>query len=558
MDSRLLLYCNTIRFLRPVQMAGQLVKPLVMKSAPSVKEYRGSVRKGLKTVIPVLDLDPEYLARFDLENLQRSVFFLLNETHAVDISVWKADASPLWNFHLHYFEYAIALAARYSQTNDSRFYWKFRELVRGWIAANPAGRGDAWHPYTISMRLPNWCICFDLFGGIFQQDDGFRDEVRQSMYAQYQVLLKRQELWQLGNHYLENLKTIVFCSCLFNEPAVLEPYTRRLLREIEEEILPDGMHFERSLLYHKIVLEDMLRIAYWLKQTNRPQLRRLIPVIQKMVSALASLENGMGRTPLFNDAGDGSAKTSAALIRAAKELFDLAPVLSDAFIHSGYYKIYDGSAALMFDAGEIGPPYMAGHGHCDCLSFELSLGGEPLFVNSGTYAYQGPLRGYFRSTPAHNTLTIGGREQSECWGEHRVARRISHVRAEKSGQRIIGAYQNSHGDLHTRVVFLAGRSLSVLDATGTRPGQDVHSYLHIAPHFSLVPCGSLFQVMMEQAPVCTILAVDCTAVIRESGDICCYSEQFGKLDRASVLDFRWKSDEKQHGFLVHFNPETGL
>jgi hypothetical protein len=51
-----------------------------------------------------------------------------------------------------------------------------------------------------------------------------------------------------------------------------------------------------------------------------------------------------------------------------------------------------------------------GHAHADALSFILSLGGRPLFVDSGTYVYTADLRArdLFRSTAAHNCLTVDG------------------------------------------------------------------------------------------------------------------------------------------------------
>ena len=45
-------------------------------------------------------------------------------------------------------------------------------------------------------------------------------------------------------------------------------------------------------------------------------------------------------------------------------------------------------------------------------------------VDTGTSTYlHGPVRTYERSTSAHNTVTIGAKDQSEMWGSHRVGRR---------------------------------------------------------------------------------------------------------------------------------------
>src|SRR6185295_1096925 len=72
----------------------------------------------------------------------------------------------------------------------------------------------------------------------------------------------------------------------------------------------------------------------------------------------------------------------------------------------------------------VGPSYQPGHAHADTLSFELSLHGRRVLVNSGTSEYgTGPERQRQRSTAAHNTVVIDGQDSSEVWGGFRVARR---------------------------------------------------------------------------------------------------------------------------------------
>lgn len=550
-------YCNTVKYLRPAQITGQLLKPFILKSKPSDTYYGGLAASCIKTLIPVLDLDEAYLSRFNTEQLMRGEITLLGETHSLDLTSWNVEASPLWRFNLHYFEYAIALAFKYRQTTDPKYYNKFKELLSSWIAANPVGSGDGWHPYTISMRLPNLFICFDLFGSAFEGDSEFYGNALQSIYAQYRLLIKRKELWQLGNHYFENLKTIVLGSLIFAESQVFDKHIPLFLREVDEEILPDGVHFELSVMYHKIILEDILRVACWLRQAGKPQVSELLPVIQKMVNAVASLEKGMGKTPLFNDSADDVSKESSALLLAAKELFDIRPIFSESFDSSGYYKLYDGNIALMFDAGKIGPKYMPGHGHCDCLAFELSVGDRPLFVNAGTYQYQGALRKYFRSTKAHNTVMIGEKEQSECWGEHRVARRISRISAERRGQTITGSYTNYSGDGHTRTISLADSTLRVIDAVNTKESVIVRSFLHLAPGLSAVQRDGSIDIFNNKSAVCEIDTLECKATLHTDDELTNYSAKFGVLQRALALEFSWPSDGRHHGYVVRMKITDG-
>jgi len=61
---------------------------------------------------------------------------------------------------------------------------------------------------------------------------------------------------------------------------------------------------------------------------------------------------------------------------------------------------------------------LAAHAHADTLSVWVSVAGRPLIVEAGTYLYHGagPWREYFRSTAAHNTLTVEGRDSSPMSG----------------------------------------------------------------------------------------------------------------------------------------------
>ena len=83
-----------------------------------------------------------------------------------------------------------------------------------------------------------------------------------------------------------------------------------------------------------------------------------------------------------------------------------------------------GEAVLLCDIGRIGPKYLPGHAHADTLSFELSLAGTRVIVNSGTSEYGlADERLRQRGTAAHSTVVVGDTDSSEVWSGFRVARR---------------------------------------------------------------------------------------------------------------------------------------
>jgi len=79
---------------------------------------------------------------------------------------------------------------------------------------------------------------------------------------------------------------------------------------------------------------------------------------------------------------------------------------------------HDGGVRLLMDFGPLGFTSIAAHGHADALSIWLAIGDEYFLVDAGTYAYHShpEWRTYFRSTAAHNTACVDGRNQSEMAG----------------------------------------------------------------------------------------------------------------------------------------------
>lgn len=543
-------YYQTLKYLKKSQIR-YLVRSRLTGRKKAATSAQAPAYGDLPLWIPRLDQHPDYRKRFSVEELLEGKVTLLHESGHPGGTGWREpEKSHLWNFNLHYLEFLIPLAAAWREEPDRKYYECFRDYCRRWIEDNREGTGDGWHPYTISLRLTNLWICLDGFGEVVREDKEFFRQLNDSMYAQYLHLQKRLELHLLGNHYFENLKAVMLGALYFKEPGVYDAYKIRLGDEIAEQILPDGVHYERSLMYHKLILEDLMRTAKAVKPADRLLYQELLGTIQKMADAMYSLEEGLGRTPLFNDAGDNVARSMTSLLAALREEFLITPVPGQAFPDAGYYCLHGKNIKILMDAGEIAPSYMPGHGHCDALSFELSWCGKPLLVNSGTGQYQGELRPYFRSTAAHNTVVIDGEEQSECWGEHRVARRISQVSGQAEGDRIRGKLLTCTGKPQGRSIEWNGQSVEIWD--------QVHgfaqAYFHLAPGFFYEEQDRKAQIRSEAGDlVCTVqVAPGDHITVHRQGRICSYAPEFGRIEQTEVLEVSWPADGSEHMIQLNF------
>lgn len=502
-------FFNTIKYLKPIQIVYRIKNSLFHTKK---KSFSNVQFKQCDLYIEKIHSNSEYLKRFYAEGDRINI---LNQEVNLDYKN-LAKYSPLIQFNVQYFEYGIVWAQSGVSFETLKQKWK------EYIDANlPL------HPYVISLQIPNLIIAMDLYK---VGDQEIYDEV----YSRYRWLLKNQEKHLLCNHYFENLKTILLCSRVFKEDKITKKYERLLLKELNEEVLDDGVHFERSLMYHKLILEDLLILKKGFRYTIFDD------YIQKMLDAIYSLERGFSRTPLFNDAGDNVAKSSQSLVAACKELGFISRY-KDSFNDAGYFKIDKSGVSLLIDSGLNGPRYNLGHTQCDCLSFELFIDEKPVFVNCGTYQYQGELRPYFRSTEAHNTFKYNDQEQSECWGEHRVAKRISHVSGKIEGNAFKGCFKSAQGINCFRTIELDGDSFSVFDSAEDKKESMIESYLHLAPGLSFN--GSS---IITDKQAFKLETLNCEIETKQV----LYSPEFGKKENITCLVFKWKNDQNKHGYKI--------
>lgn len=406
---RLRLYWETARHLRPVQIYRRLWFRAV-RPKPDLRPAPPLRAQGAWT--------PP--ARRRQSQLGPDRFRFLNETRSLAVHGWDDEAvAKLWRYNLHYFDDLNADGAA------ERAAWHHKIIAR-WVVENRPGRGSGWEPYPTSLRIVNW-IKWALAG------NPLAPKAIHSLAVQARWLTRRLEYHLLGNHLFANAKALVFAGCFFDGTEAegwRDLGMSILAREVPEQVLPDGGHFELSTMYHAVALEDMLDLL---------NVTRCVGVsgavgdwpgrITKMRSWLAAMCHPDGEISFFNDAAIGIAPSPKELESYAVRLGFVpeAAVADMPFLlleDSGYIRLGDGRAVALLDVARIGPDYLPGHSHADTLSFELSVDGVRFLVNSGTSVYgDGAERRRQRGTPAHNTVTVDSADSSEVWSGFRVARR---------------------------------------------------------------------------------------------------------------------------------------
>jgi uncharacterized heparinase superfamily protein len=447
--------------------------------------------------------------------LAREEWTVFGEPVKFDAGVWSNPAlSQLARYQLHYFDFADDLLV-------SRDVATFRRLAHLWIDANAELIGDGWHPYTVSLRVIQWLRAVSVMPEL--HDDAV---LIRSLYGQCEFLRRNLEFDVRGNHLLENLRALILAGLAFEGAGATRWFRigmRHLRAELREQIGPDGAHFERTPGYHLSLCREFLELLLVLEHTNVVDTEWLRDAVERMGDFLVVIVRPDGSVPLFKDTTEGALAPldvlDALAVRFARpefkrrdtpgayarQLFGLhattaferLPTRSDserAEIRGGYLVVSraDHGDHLIIDGGRVCPPYLPAHAHADMFSYELMIGGVPIVVDSGVYQYsEGVWRDYFRSTRAHNTVEVAGRNQSEVWGSFRVGRRATpsvRVSVDEGTVSFHGTHDGyrslSPSVTHHRVLRFCRHRIFVVVDFLTGGAAEAISFVHLHPALS--------------------------------------------------------------------------
>ncbi|MDB4664817.1 heparinase II/III family protein [Verrucomicrobia bacterium] len=404
---------HTLIHLKWTQVVHRMKYRLLLWTRPSDGDSDAVKPEWEKDFSSLSSYQSELKCPFNSEEIRKGIFRFINIDEQIQFPPqWDFESQhKLWRYQLHYFDWIWALD--YLATN---------RVIKNWITSYTYTRQrDGWEAYPVSMRLINWSLFFGAsYRDNLRKDPEFQRSLCQSIQMQANWLERNIEYHLLANHLFENGVALVLCGCLFSGKDADRWRAKGLSIlsvQVLEQLLPDGMHFERSPMYH-------VRMLYVLQLAHLSLMVHGINLwtnnIKKMQEALQRLLHPDHEITLFNDAGFGVypiPPLEAEGHRETKGCWNLP--------EAGYFGYRaDGGRYIAVDAGPIGPDYNPGHAHGDIFSYELSHAHRRIIVDAGNYHYESDaLRKFCRSTKAHNTVEINGRDQCDFWGAFRVGMR---------------------------------------------------------------------------------------------------------------------------------------
>ena len=453
----------------------------------------------------------------------------LNQDGLVDeINDWNCSSKPkLWLYNLHYFDDLSSCEGPERQTLQLMF-------IRKWIEENPPCIGNGWEPYPTSLRLVNWVKWCSLYTDI-------SPKFLHSMLQQGLILNQQIEYHILGNHLFANAKALTFVGAYLQgekSKELLEKGVHLINAELSEQFLPDGGHFELSPMYHEILLWDLLELIDLAGTSQNETLLKCLPnwirISKLALSWLSSMIHEDGEVSFFNDAAIGIAMKPEQIYSYANRLGIKFDINNNQLItnqDSGYSRVSFSNYSLIFDHANVGPDYLPGHAHADTLSFEMSIGLQRVFVNTGTSLYglsEERLRQ--RKTPAHNTISVGSFDSSQVWSGFRVAKRayakLEKILCENDKVEIVASHngylQQKPKVIHTRKLSCCFESIQIVDSISRSIESCFHLHLHPEVDVELINDKSV-KLFLAGQMICTLSSSESITIFDST-----YHPEFGK------------------------------
>ena len=379
-------------------------------------------------------------------------------------------------FEIHRHSFLVDLAIEYKRTNDKNILDTITDCLKSWLKDNPVGYGMGWLLPTISAkRLISWLMIWQIADfNKHEQLINLRYKLIKSIEAHIWTISESLSLYSSANNHLtaESVSLFVIlksCGSLLSKKGIkLFDRTSKQLNElISDQNFSDGKNKECSFGYQYQVL-DWFFLAYIsdIKIGKRRLDARFETYLKNMFKYFNRCFDNYFNFFDYGDRDNFSVfpfpyqsskdaffqllKSGAILFKDQnlvafnykKEKLDIRNTLlfgsqsdeikngigekrefCEKYLKSGhivvnYLDSHNNEIYFNFRAGDFGYLSIAAHSHSDLNSFFLSINGQPIFIDPGTYCYRKDpeFRNYFRSSIAHNTVSINKQNHAVSYG----------------------------------------------------------------------------------------------------------------------------------------------
>ena len=371
------------------------------------------------------------------------------------------DPKDVWELNRHTF--LPHLGRAFFLSGDGRYAQRAVSLILSWIEQCPPGHTIHWTSgIEIAIRMISWIWTLRFLHGSKALSPRPVRQIRESLFNQARHVRRHLSLHSsANNHLITELAGLAVAADALAQPRWSALAASLLEQQAVRQIREDGVGAEQSPGYQANTMESFLLAFGPLERRGYPASQRTLHRLSRGADFLSSVIDRNGRpyplgdwddTEILQLSGDfgyipslvdtvgwlagrtrqrrvGAGQDEKAFWMLGPEAFSHLTACPDsrsearrAFPHGGYYvlrrQVRDSNVRVLFDCGPLGMRPLNGHGHSDALSFVLYVNGRAVFIDPGTYTYYSSpkWRDYFRSTAAHNTVRVDGRDQATFSG----------------------------------------------------------------------------------------------------------------------------------------------
>ncbi|KAA3657456.1 MAG: hypothetical protein DWQ10_13230 [Calditrichaeota bacterium] len=394
-----------------------------------------------------------------------------------DIEIFKnrqgQDIKHVWE--INRLQFLIEIAKAFYLTNDKKYSDKLENFLFDWHEKNPFKTGVNWtSALEVGVRAFSliWVLNFYLAAGNPKANVVIL--ILKMLYLSGIYIKDNLSVYfSPYNHLIGELAALFMIGYQFpifkNSNAWADEAWQLLDDQIEKQFSSDGGTVEQATFYHHFTLGFYMQCAHARRLNSDVISQRILNQIERSLEFSMALmrpndtlpwigDIDTARSVYFSDpaqwnftafqsigavwfnrgemkkAGGQPGEEAFWLLSQAE--FEQLESIPEKEIGSNFYTLGSSGYTVMrsgfrsdshfsyIDCGHIadglhkdGTP-SAAHGHADLLHIEIAPFGESLLIDPGFSNYRGDLdwHKYFRSTAAHNTLTIDGKSQLEQVG----------------------------------------------------------------------------------------------------------------------------------------------
>lgn len=501
----------------------------------------------------------------------------------------------VWELNRHSF--LPVLARAFYLSGDDKYAQKVLSLIEDWIKQNPYLETINWFSgLELAIRIINWIWSLKFIRNYDKLSEERFNKIVQNIYLQYDTIIDNLSFYSSANNHLTGelagLKLITTIFSYFKNAAEWNKKSTQLLKkDTLQQIYEDGTGAEQSSNYLLFTLNLYLQ-AFIVTESKLPF--ECKKKFQNAGQFLLALSTNREQTANFGDSDDAhpvdlldqkhnkieALLNSLAILYSNGEFKSYSKTIdeqsfwifgvkgtekynkikvkkrveeSKLFDKGGYLISQSKQASLIFDCGPLGYLEPAGHGHCDALSILFSAQGKDFLIDPGTYVYQNDKewRCYFKSTPAHNTLTIDQKNQSKIKGDFIYGKKAE-VNIEKfilaKDTDMITASHNGYeniGVIHQREIVhhKINKEITIVDTLKTAGQHDCSIFFNLHPQVKVKREQNKFILERDNTKI-TLILDDNLEVQQYRGSLKplrgWYSPSFGVKEPAVCLEGKIK------------------